>query len=106
HDGCATGSGAATLAGGDEHHVGAGDRLFDLLGVVLRRTASDLGVGTGAEATGDLAADVELDVGIAHQQRLRVRVDGDEFHASEAELDHAVDRVHAAAADTDDLDDG
>ena len=40
------------------------------------------------------------------QQRLRVRVDGDELDAAEAELDHAVDGVDAAAADADDLDHG
>jgi hypothetical protein len=36
---------------------------------------------------------------------LRVGVDRDELDALEADLDHPVDRVHAAAADADDLDD-
>ena len=54
----------------------------------------------------ELAADVELDVGVAHQQRLRVGVDGDELDALEALLDHPVDGVDAATADTHDLDDG
>ena len=73
--------------------------------VVLGGLAADLGVGAGAEAAGELAADVELDVGVAHQQRLRVGVDGDELDALEADLDHPVDGVDAAAADADDLDD-
>ena len=55
---------------------------------------------------GQLAADVELDVGVAHQQRLGVGVDGDELDALEPDLDHPVDGVDAAAADADDLDDG
>ncbi len=59
----------------------------------------------GAEATGELAADVELHVGVAHQQRLRVGVDGDELDALQPGVDHAVDGVDAAAADADDLDD-
>ena len=105
-DGRATGAGAAALARGDEDHVGAGEGLLDLLGVVLGGATADLGIGAGAESAGQLAADVELDVGVAHQQRLRVGVDGDELDAAKAELDHAVDGVHAAAADTDDLDDG
>ncbi len=67
---------------------------------------ADLGVGAGAEPAGQLAADVELDVGVAHQQRLRVGVDRDELDALEADLDHPVDGVDAAAADADDLDDG
>ena len=105
-DGRAAGAGAAALAGGDEHHVGAAQQLLDLVLGVLGGLAADLGVGAGAEAAGGVAADVELDVGVAHQQRLRVGVDGDELHALEALLDHPVDGVDAAAADADDLDDG
>jgi len=52
-----------------------------------------------------LTTDVELDVGVRHQERLRVRVDGDELDTLEADLDHAVHGVDAAAADADDLDD-
>ena len=105
-DGRAAGAGSAALAGGDEDHVGAGEGLLDLLGVVLGGATADLGVGAGAEAAGEVAADVELDVGVAHQQRLGVGVDRDELDPAQAELDHAVDGVDAAAADADDLDDG
>jgi hypothetical protein len=49
---------------------------------------------------------VDLDVRVAHQQRLRVGVHRDELDAAKARIDHAVDRVGAAAADADDLDDG
>ena len=104
HDGRATGAGAAALAGRHEHHVGALEHLLDLLEVVLGRLLADLGVGARTQAAGQLTPDVELDVGIAHQQRLRVGVDGDELHALEADLDHAVDGVDATAADADDLD--
>ena len=106
HDGRATGAGAAALARGDEDHVGALEDLLDLVAVVLGGLAADLGVGAGAETAGQLAADVELDVGVGHQQRLRVGVDRDELDALEADLDHAVDGVDAAAADADDLDHG
>ena len=105
HDGRAAGAGAAALAGGHEDHVGPLEHLLDLLAVVLGGLAADLGVGAGAEPAGELAADVELDVGVAHQQRLRVGVDGDELDALETDLDHPVDGVDAAAADADDLDD-
>ena len=88
-----------------KHHVGAREHLFDLVAVVLGGVVADVGVGAGAEAAGQLAADVELDVGVAHQQRLRVGVDGDELDALEPDLDHAVDGVDAAAADADHLDD-
>ena len=64
------------------------------------------GSGAGAEAAGELTAHVELHVGVAHQQRLGVGVDGDELDAAKAEFDHPVHRVDATAADSDDLDDG
>ena len=102
----AAGAGAAALAGGDEHHVGALEDLLDLLAVLLGGLAADLGVAAGAEAPGELAADVELDVGVAHEQRLGVGVDGDELDALQPGVDHAVDGVDAAAADADDLDHG
>ena len=100
----AAGAGAAALARGDEHHVGALEDLLDLVAVVLGGLPADLGVGAGAEAPRELAADVELDVGVAHEQRLRVGVDRDELDALQARVDHAVDGVAATAADTDDLD--
>jgi len=74
--------------------------------VVLGGTTADLGVRSGSEAAGDLATDVELDVRVAHQQRLGVRVDGDELDAAQAEFDHAVDSVDTAATDADHLDYG
>ena len=72
--------------------------------VVLGGLAADLGVGAGAEAARELAADVELDVGVADEQRLRVGVDRDELDALEPDLDHPVDGVDTAAADPHDLD--
>ena len=101
-----TGAGAAALAGGDEHHVGALDHLLDLVAVRLGGAAADLGIAAGAEPAGEVATDVELDVGVAHQQRLRVGVDGDELDALQPGVDHPVDGVDAATADADDLDDG
>ena len=74
--------------------------------VLVSGGAPHLGVGAGAEPAGRLAADVELHLGIRHQQRLGVGVDGDELDAPEACLDHPVHRVHTAAADPDDLDHG
>ena len=99
------GAGAAALAGGDEDHVGALERLLDVVARLGGRAVADLRVGAGAEALGQVVADVELDVGVAHLQRLGVGVRGDELDAAQAGVDHAVDRVGAAAADADDLDD-
>ncbi len=64
---------------------------------------ADLGVGAGAETLGGLVADVELDVGVAHRERLGIGVGGDELHAAKPCIDHARDRVGPASADSYDL---
>jgi hypothetical protein len=102
----AAGAGAAALARGDEHHVRALEDLLDLVAVLLDRPATDLGVRARPEAARGLTPDVELDLGIGHQQRLRVRVDRDELDPPQTAFDHAVDRVHTSPADPDHLDDG
>ena len=95
----------ATLAGGDEHHVGALDDFFDLVTVRLCRVATDVGVTAGAESAGEITPDVELHVGVAHQERLRVGVHGNELDPLEAGVDHPVDGIDATTADADHLDD-
>jgi hypothetical protein len=69
------------------------------------RALADLRVRARAEALGEVVADVELDVGVRHLQRLRVGVGRDELDARQPGVDHAVDGVRPAAADADDLDD-
>ena len=59
------GARAAAQAGGDEHHVRALQQLDDAVGVFERRLAAELGVGAGAQAVGDLGAELEL-VGHLH----------------------------------------
>jgi hypothetical protein len=97
---------AAALARGDEHHVCALERLLDVVARLGGRAEADVRVRAGAESLGEVVADVELDVGIGHLQRLGIRVGGDELHAAQPRVDHPVDGVRPAAADADDLDDG
>ena len=47
-------------------------------------------------------ADLERHVRVRRLQRLRVGVEREELDAGDLGLDHAVDGVHAAAADADD----
>jgi len=103
-----------------------GARLLDRLGAGARSAPRDAliaasvdeenrGRAFGLEGVGDNAGAFlgplltafllyELHVGIRQQQRLRVGVDRDELDALQPRVDHAVDGVAAAAADTDDLD--
>jgi hypothetical protein len=82
-DGRGARAGAAALAGGDEHHVRALERLLDVVARLGRGAEADLGVGARAEALRHHVADVQLDVGVAHLQRLRIGVRGDELHPAQ-----------------------
>ena len=97
-------AGPAAHARGDEHHVGALEGLGQLLAVLLGGLPADLGIAAGAEPARQLAADVDLLVGVRQRERLRVRVDCDELDPAEAGADHPVHGVAAAAADPDHLD--
>ena len=105
-DGRTARPGAAALARGDEDHVRALERFLQLVPALLGRGEPHARVGAGAETARRLRPDVDLLVGLRHQERLRVGVHGDELDARDARLDHARHRVRAAAADADDLDDG
>ena len=59
-DGRRAGARAAALAGGHEDHVCVVEGGADHLGVLLRRAAAHRGIRAGAQAAGDLPADVEL----------------------------------------------
>jgi hypothetical protein len=48
--------------------------------------------------------DVQLDVGVAHRERLRVGVAGDELDSAKPRVDHAAHCVVAAAPHADDFD--
>jgi hypothetical protein len=95
---------AAALAGGDEDHVRAAERVLDLVVAFLRSLAANRRLGAGAEALGQLATDVDLRLGVRYLQLLHVGVDGDELDLVDAGVDHAVDGVEPRAADADDLD--
>ncbi len=73
--------------------------------MVLCSLASDFRIATGTETTGEIPTDVQLDVGIRHEQGLGIGIDGDELNTLQAGVDHAVDRVATPAADADDFDD-
>jgi len=95
---------ATSLAGRDEDHVGALQRLLQLIAALLGCRPADDWVRAGTETARRLGANVDLDVGVAHQKRLRVGVHDDELDPGDVGIDHAVDRVRAPAADTDDFD--
>ena len=105
-DGSSTGSGSAALACCDEDHVSPGQGFFNFFCVIFSSLAADLWVGSGAQAAGEFATDVKLDVCLAEQQRLRICIDSNELDALEPELNHAIHGINTTTADTDNFDDG
>ena len=105
-DRCRTGAGAAALACGDEHQVGASERALDLVVGLLGRLAPDVGIRARAEPLGELAPDVDLQRRVVHLQLLDVGVDRDELDPCQAGVDHPVERVQPGPADPDDADNG
>src|SRR5664280_3038326 len=106
YDGCPTSTGATPLSGCHEDHVSALEHFFNLLRVVLSGLLPDLGISTGAETSRQLTAHVKLDICNTHQKGLGVGVDGDELHTLETHFDHPIDRIDAASANADDLNNG
>ena len=100
------GAGAAALARGDEDHVGALQRLLQLVAALHPGGMPDGRVGAGAEAARRLRADVDLHVGVAHQSACASVLTATNSTPVRPGVDHAVDGVRAAAADADDLDHG
>ena len=93
------GAGAAAHAGGDEHHVRAGEVIADFVDHLLGGGAADLGLRAGAETFGDLHAHLDDALGLRQRQRLGVGIGDDEIDALQAGGDHVVDGVAAGAAD-------
>ena len=100
------GAGAAAHAGGDEAHMGAFERRLDLGQRLFGGRLADLRPRAGAEALGDPEAELDLAVGEAVVERLRVGVGDDEIDALDVGVDHVGDRVAAGAADADHADPG
>lgn len=76
-----TGSGATALTAGDEHHVGALKRLFDVGLVILRRLGTLFRVGASAQTTAGGIVQRDLDIGVGSQQILCISVDRNKFDA-------------------------
>ena len=98
-------AGAAAHPGRQEQHVGAGDQLRDAIAILHRGLPADFGIGARAETLGDVRPELQLNLRLIAFERLCIGVRDDELHALHALRDHVVDRVAAAAAHADHLDD-
>ena len=105
-DRACAGTGAAALTAGDEHHIGALQRLFDIGLMVLCGLGALLRVGACAEPTAGLVGQGDLDVGVRAKQILGIGVDSHKFNVLQTFSDHAVYGVTTCTTDTDNLDIG
>ena len=107
-DSCNNGSRAGTCSaahtGCNEYHICACKSCADLLGILLCRALTDLGICACAVTLGDLLADGNECGRYRIAESLTVGVDRNKLNASDICVDHSVDRVVTAAANTDDLD--
>ncbi len=101
-----SGAGASSGAGGHEDHVGALEEALDLVLLLEGGAVAELRIRAGAQAAAGARAEMHGDVGQRLLKRLKIGVDRHELDAGDAGLDHAVDRVHAGAADADHADHG
>ena len=104
HDRRRSGPGPAAEPRGDEHHVRVDECRADLLRVLLGRALPNHRIGSCTEPAGQLVADADLVRGVGLEERLRVRVAGDELHAHHLGADHPVDGITATATHSDDAD--
>ena len=77
-------AGATTHAGGDEHHMRAGEMIAQFVDDFLGGGAADLRLGAGAETLGDLRAHLDDAFGFRQGQSLGVGVGNDEIDALQA----------------------
>ncbi len=89
---------AAAHARGHEDHIGAGQRVAQLLQRLFGRPRARLWVAAGAEAARRPLADGDAHRGHAAQQRLLVGVDGHKLDPDDVLIDHAVHGIAATAA--------
>jgi hypothetical protein len=101
-----TGAGTAPLARRDEHHVGALQRLLDVGSMLFGRLTTYFRIAPRTQSARQLPTEVQLQVGVAHEQCLGIGVGSDELHVAEPRVDHAIDGVDTTATDPNHLDDG
>ena len=99
-------AGAPAHAGSDKDHVRALDGLLQFFLGLFNGALAELGVHAGAEAPGQILADVDFLLGQRVVKVLGVSINGDKIDSLNLRIDHVVDRILAGTAHSDDLDSG
>ncbi len=97
-------AGAPAHSRGDEAHVRAFQRFFDVLERLFGGGAADFRPRSRAKPLRDLQPELDPAIGFRGVEGLRVGVGDDEIDPLDVALDHVCNRIAAGAADTDDAD--
>ena len=88
----------------DEDHIRAFKSLVDLLSILFSSLAANARIATRTKATSEFIADANTMWRIGEQQGLSIGINRDKLDAHHICLDHAVHRITAPSADTDNTD--
>jgi hypothetical protein len=90
----------AAHTGSDKNHIRAPESLKDIITALLGRFLTDLGLCASSQAAGQLLANLHALGCQRFQERLSIRIDGDELYALKSQINHAVHSIAAATAYT------
>ncbi len=94
-------TGTTTHTCGDEQHICSADRLSDLIFTFFSSLLANRRICAASETSGDLLTDLDRDLRLRTCECLMVCINGNKIDALNRALDHTIDRVTSAAADTD-----
>ena len=94
-------TGTTTHTSGDEQHIGSADRLSDLIFTFFSSLLANRRISAASKTSGDLLTDLDRDLRLRTCECLMVCINGNKIDALNRALDHTVNSVTSAAADTD-----
>ena len=101
NDRCSSGSCSAAHAAGNENHIGALDRVCDLVSALFRSLHTYLGICTGTQALCQLFSYLKQLGGSAELQGLDICVNAYELNACNVHIHHSVYCIVPSSANTD-----
>src|SRR5690606_21664964 len=93
-------SSATTHASGDEAHMRMSQLVEDFVNALFGSSTANLGLGSGTQTFGNIGTELNHLLGLRHGQCLSVGVRANELHAAQTRIDHVVDGVTTASANT------
>ena len=100
HDGSSAGARSATHTCGDENEIVVLQNFFDLVDAFLCSLFADGRIGTCAETFRKFRAELDFQLRLTANKGLIIGIHSDEFRAFDTCVNHSVNSIVSAAADT------